>query len=143
MSLFVDSEKCTGCGICIPICPEQAISDVQNKAVINHNKCNECLQCMDECPANAIYQVTDKEISVIKIENSIPESVNRTSPQPKQTFWTDKRKQSVTEIGEIFLSGIKRMANNFFRNEPPFGRRKRGRGKRHGKHGRGYGRGRH
>ena len=140
MSVYVDSEKCTGCGTCIPICPVEAISNIQNKAVINHNKCNECLQCMDECPANAIYQISDKEISVIKRQNSIPDSGNRTSIQFKQTFRTDRQKQSVTEIGEIFLSGIKRMANNFFRNEPSFGRKEGGR-RLHMRHRRGHGRG--
>lgn len=133
MSVYVDSEKCTGCGTCIPICPVEAISNIQNKAVINHNKCNECLQCIDECPANALYQISHKEISVIKRQNSIPDSGNRTSIQFKQIFRTDRQKQPVTEIGEIFLSGIKRMANNFFRNEPSFGRNKGGR-RRHMRH---------
>jgi ferredoxin len=143
MSIYVDSEKCNGCGTCISICPVEAISNIQNKAVINHNKCNECLQCMDECPSNAIYQISDKEIFVIKRQNSIPDSVNLTSTQPKQALRTDRQKQPVTEIDKTFLSEIKRMANIFLRNEPPFGRRKRSRRKGLGRHRKGYGRGRH
>ena len=140
MSVFVDSEKCTGCGICIPICPVQVISIKKNKAVIDDNRCIECLQCIDECPANAIYQISDKEVSVIKRQNSIPDFVSKTSPQAKQTSRSDRQKQPVTETGGTFLSGIKRMANNFFRNEASFGRRGRGRG--YGKHRRGRRRGR-
>ena len=98
---------------------------------------------MNECPTNAIYQVSDKEISVIKRENSIPQRVNSSVPQPKQTFWSERRKQQSSELGDMFLSGLKRLVNNFFRNEPTFGRRKGDRGKRHGRHGRGYGKGRH
>ena len=140
MSVFVDSEKCTGCGICIPICTVQAISIKKNKAVIDDNRCIECLQCIDECPANAIYQIYDEEVSVIKRQNSIPDFVSKTSPQAKQTSRSDRQKQPVTETGGTFLSGIKRMANNFFRNEASFGRRGRGRG--YGKHRRGRKRGR-
>jgi len=143
MSLFVDSEKCTGCALCLSICPMEAIAVTQNKAVIDNNKCTECLKCINECPVNAIYQILDKKVSVVKRENSIPRQINPPQPQPKQTFWTEKRKQPVIELGNIFLSGMKKLANNFFRNEPTFGRRKRGRGKGPGRHGRRYGRGRH
>ena len=130
MSVFIDDEKCIGCDICVPICPSQAISIIQNKAVINHDKCNECLQCMDECPANAIYQILDKEVSVVKRENLIPESVTQTAPQPKQLFWDDQRKQQVIEIGEMVLSGIKKLANNFLRADSSPGRGKQGSARR-------------
>lgn len=143
MSLFIDSEKCTGCGLCVSTCPMEAIAVIQNKAVIDNNKCSECLMCPEVCPVNAIYQIFDKEDSVIKRQNSIPHQVNPTQPQPKQTFPTEKRNQQPIELGDRFLSGIKRLANNFFRNEPTFDRRKRAGGRRHSRHGRGYGRGRH
>jgi len=143
MSVYIDSEKCTGCSICVPICPEQSISIIQKKAVTDNNKCTECMVCMEECPTNAIYQILDKQVSAVKRQNSIPHPVNPTQPQPKQTFRTEKRKQQPIELGDTFLSGIKRLANNFFSNEPPFGRRKRGQRKGLRRHRKRYGRGRH
>jgi len=141
MPLFVDSEKCTGCGLCVPVCPTEAITTIQNKAVIDHNKCTECLKCMNECPVNAIYQILDKEVPITKRKESPPTYVNPNIPQPEQSFWIEKQqKQQPIKSGDIFLSTIKRLANNFFRNEPPFGRR---RGKGHGRHGKGWRRGRH
>jgi len=140
MPMFIDSEKCTGCGICVPICPEQAISIIQKKAVIDNKKCTECMECMEECPTNAIYQILDKEVSVTKREASFPESTAHTESLPKQTFWTDKRKQQALDLGEMFLSGIKKIANNFFRNDSSVAREKgqrRGQGKHRRRHGRG------
>ncbi len=137
-SMFIDNEKCVGCGICVPMCPEQAISIIQKKAVIDNNKCIECLQCMKECPENAIYQIIDKEISVTKREASFPESKAHTELLPKQGFWTDKRKQQLLEVGGIFLSGIKKIGKNFFRNNSLVTRGKVRKGR--GKHRRGHGR---
>jgi ferredoxin len=71
MPVLVDIEKCTGCGICVPLCSEKAITIIENKAVIEDNSCNECLQCMDECPPNAIYQIIDSKSPVTKREDSL------------------------------------------------------------------------
>ena len=57
----VDSEKCTGCGICIDVCPAGAI-EVKEKAVINYEICTGCAACITECPNKAII-ITQKEFS--------------------------------------------------------------------------------
>jgi len=57
----VDSEKCTGCGICVDVCPEGAI-EVKKKAVINDEMCTGCAACMTECPDKAII-IAQKEFT--------------------------------------------------------------------------------
>jgi len=57
----VDSEKCTGCGICIDVCPAGAI-EVKEKAVIDDEICTGCAACITECPNKAII-ITQKEFS--------------------------------------------------------------------------------
>jgi len=55
----VDSEKCTGCGICIDVCPVNAI-EVNEQAVINADACTGCAACIWECPNEAIVIVQEK-----------------------------------------------------------------------------------
>jgi len=57
----VDSEKCTGCGVCLDVCPAGAI-EVKEKAVINDDICTGCAACIAECPNKAIT-IAQKEFS--------------------------------------------------------------------------------
>ncbi len=51
----VDSEKCTGCGLCFRACPADAVIwKKKEKARINKEKCVECLTCFDSCKFDAI-----------------------------------------------------------------------------------------
>ena len=47
-------DKCVGCGICVEVCPPQAISIVNKKAIIDLDKCTLCGVCPDSCKFNAI-----------------------------------------------------------------------------------------
>ncbi|TFG02494.1 MAG: 4Fe-4S dicluster domain-containing protein [Promethearchaeota archaeon] len=51
----VDRDKCNGCAECITQCPNDAITMVNNKAVINPSKCRNCRICEEVCPVNAIH----------------------------------------------------------------------------------------
>jgi Fe-S-cluster-containing hydrogenase component 2 len=52
----VNKDECTGCETCIEACPLEAISMVDEKAVINQDDCTECGTCIGECPAEAIKE---------------------------------------------------------------------------------------
>ncbi len=54
MAVRVNQIKCNGCGVCVDICPVNAIKIKQNKAVISSNKCVECGACISECPNEAL-----------------------------------------------------------------------------------------
>jgi len=54
MAAKVGIEKCTGCGDCVEVCPVEAISLNDDKAVIDEDTCTECGLCVDECPNDAI-----------------------------------------------------------------------------------------
>ena len=52
--VLVDSDKCTGCGKCVQLCPYEAISlDENSKAVIGP-ECDNCGLCVSICPFKAL-----------------------------------------------------------------------------------------
>ena len=54
-TLQLDSDHCTGCGMCINVCPHAVFKLNGRKAVIiNRDRCMECGACSLNCPANAI-----------------------------------------------------------------------------------------
>jgi heterodisulfide reductase subunit A len=51
---LVITDLCNGCGDCVPICPVNAISMQDGKAVINPFQCTGCGACIPVCPREAI-----------------------------------------------------------------------------------------
>jgi electron transfer flavoprotein alpha subunit len=68
MAIHIISEKCTGCSLCVKVCPFDAIrimdklgsgglasdSQSQKKAFIDMNKCNLCGACVHACKLKAV-----------------------------------------------------------------------------------------
>lgn len=51
----VQKEQCSGCGVCMYYCPEEAIGiDNGRKADIDPDMCADCGKCIEVCPKNAI-----------------------------------------------------------------------------------------
>ncbi len=49
------ADKCTGCGACLKLCPQQAIQgELKNPHSIDNDKCIRCGVCRDACPFKAI-----------------------------------------------------------------------------------------
>lgn len=53
-SVLIDSELCNGCGLCVPVCPDQIISLEDSRAQTSGEKCLECGHCHAICPQKAI-----------------------------------------------------------------------------------------
>jgi len=45
--------KCTGCGVCVRICPENAIAMFDEYPKVDRNKCVGCAECIAMCPEGA------------------------------------------------------------------------------------------
>ncbi len=53
--IIINEKKCTGCGLCIPNCPEGAIQIIDNKArLISDLFCDGLGACIGHCPEGAI-----------------------------------------------------------------------------------------
>ena len=50
----VNADLCVGCETCVPVCPVEAISMNDDKAVIDQDTCTGCESCIPECPVEAI-----------------------------------------------------------------------------------------
>ncbi len=50
----VNTDECTGCGICVDECPSTAIELKNEKATVDDGECTDCGTCMDACPNSAI-----------------------------------------------------------------------------------------
>jgi len=57
--IYVDGEKCAGCGVCEDICPVEAVRVSNGMARIDQDRCNECEACVEACPNEAILVVIE------------------------------------------------------------------------------------
>jgi len=75
--IFIDEDKCTGCGDCLEVCPEKgAIVLQEDKAVINQDLCTSCAACLPACAEGAIYEV---EAALMVAEQAQPVQVTKQS----------------------------------------------------------------
>jgi len=61
-TVWVDVMLCSGCGECVAMCPEGAITMVDGKARIGEETCTGCGACADACPENAIQPVIHADL---------------------------------------------------------------------------------
>lgn len=67
----IDGEKCTGCGLCVAICPAQTLSLREEKAVVTGAHSLRCGQCQAVCPADAV-QVKAAETESLRFHHFDP-----------------------------------------------------------------------
>ncbi len=76
---FVDDDLCSGCGICVSVCPYNAIERIEEqrdgktviRAKINEGLCQGCGTCVSACPSSAIQQRGFKDAQILPMIDEI------------------------------------------------------------------------
>ncbi len=79
--LYVDVDRCSGCGVCVDVCPNGAMSIQDGKACITQALCNQCEACADSCPEGAILSVAER--SLVPDEQPADAVTDRLQGQPQ------------------------------------------------------------
>lgn len=96
--VYVDIEKCAGCGICVQVCPVEAISLIGGTAQVDQERCTDCEACVDTCPNGAMLAVREPvaERAAVPSVRPAPE-VTRVQPQPASVSLPARALPAVSE----------------------------------------------
>ncbi len=88
----VDPSECTNCGLCIEVCPVEAIAEaeVDGKlvSVIDPALCTGCGLCSETCPVEAISPVIPNEV----LDESTEEEIGSDGKLDSETSETEVTK---------------------------------------------------
>ena len=73
LTAIVNDDLCSGCGICVPLCPYDALSldPATNTSSVNEVLCEGCGTCVAACPSGAIRSRNFADRQIIKMISSI------------------------------------------------------------------------
>ncbi len=54
VTLALDAEKCTGCGMCAEVCPHGVFEVGRKAEIVDRDACMECGACARNCPVGAL-----------------------------------------------------------------------------------------
>lgn len=69
MTIQIDKEKCTGCKVCIDLCPYPGAIEIIERVAEITGKCTGCGACVDECPEGAIMVERKQEAQETDLES--------------------------------------------------------------------------
>jgi len=89
---WIDSNDCSGCGICVEECPNNAITLVQDIAILDQDNCIRCGICHSACPREAVKHdslliPTEVRANIERVKNALEHFGNEEEKQASLTRW--------------------------------------------------------
>lgn len=79
--IYIDEDKCNGCGLCIPNCAEGAMQIIDGKAkLLSDNLCDGLGECLGHCPQDAIHLI-EREADAFD-ENAVENHLKQEQTKP-------------------------------------------------------------
>lgn len=104
--ITIDEEKCNGCGLCIPNCPEGALQIIDGKArLVSDLMCDGLGACLGHCPEGAI-SVEERE-AVPYDERRVMENIIEAGPNTIRAHLAHLREHGQTEFLNQALDVLK------------------------------------
>ncbi|HIC92766.1 MAG TPA: 4Fe-4S dicluster domain-containing protein [Anaerolineae bacterium] len=141
--VYVDVEKCVGCGSCVEACPIGAISLVGGTARVDQERCTECEACVEACPNGAMLAVREPvaERAAVPSLRPAPEAIEVRpwmAPVPLRTRLAPLVGSALAFVGRQVVPHLIRALNRRLggvvapatRGRGPRRRRRRGKGAR-------------
>ena len=125
--IAIDEARCTGCGVCLSLCPQEAIVLEAERAEIRQELCSGCGICISACPQGAIQQADlvpatrppgrPERETVVKVSPSGSERVPaRTRPLAvvRPSASALERRLAAAAVGPVALNVLGRLARRWF-----------------------------
>jgi NAD-dependent dihydropyrimidine dehydrogenase PreA subunit len=101
--ILIDEEACTGCGECVPGCPEGAIQIIDGKArLISDLMCDGLGACIGHCPEGAI--TIEKREAEPYDERKVMENIVKAGPNTIRAHLEHLREHGQTELMKIAIA---------------------------------------
>lgn len=118
----IDEDKCTGCGLCVPGCPEGALQIIDGKArLISDLFCDGLGACIGECPEGAI--TVEKREAEPYDERKVMENIIKQGPNTIRAHLTHLKEHGETQFLKIALETLEEKnidsPEGFLPNEKP------------------------
>lgn len=102
----IDEEKCNGCGLCVPGCPEGALQIIDGKArLISDLFCDGLGACIGECPEGAI-EIEKREAEPYD-ERTVMENIIKAGPNTIKAHLAHLKEHGETAFLKIAVEVLK------------------------------------
>ena len=119
--ITIDDEKCNGCGLCIPNCPEGALQMISNKArLVSDLFCDGLGACIGHCPEGAIT-IEEREAEPYD-ERKVLKNIVPQGPDVIRAHLEHLRDHGATEYLHEALEGLREKGIEPDMEPPPHAR---------------------